>query len=248
NRYYDIIPYDRTRVHLQTPSLPEKSDYINATHVRGLDKTRDYIISQGPLHNTSGDFWQMILEQGSALVVMLTREEERGRVKCHRYWPSIADQPVTYSNVGGLTVTLVNESTLLNGEATLRELQLTSAKDPSLNRKVWQLHFVDWPDHRASAPASVLAVLDLARQLQRNAEENGQTGPMVVHCSAGCGRTGTLCTIDSVLLMLEQGQEDDQEVFGERDLVRATVEKFREQRVSMVQTLEQYVFCYEAIL
>ncbi|TPX64214.1 hypothetical protein SpCBS45565_g06071 [Spizellomyces sp. 'palustris'] len=244
NRYYDIIPYDRSRVVLDEASAPEFSDYINASHVQGLPGTRSYIVSQGPMSNTFGDFWQMVWEQRSGLIIMLTREEERGRIKCHRYWPSQEGEESEFENIGGILVKLVQEQILSGGDVILRQMEITTGNDREKKRRVWQLHFLAWPDHRASSPQSVLAILDLARELQTRVEAEFEAGPMVVHCSAGCGRTGTFCAIDGVIALLENGDD----ARGELDVVHATVEKFREHRVSMVQTLEQYAFCYEAVL
>ncbi|KAI8916670.1 protein-tyrosine phosphatase-like protein [Powellomyces hirtus] len=241
NRYYDIIPYDRSRVVLSSPSPSDKSDYINASHFQGLPGTRPYVVSQGPMESICGDFWQMIWEQKTSLIVMLTNEEERGRVKCHRYVPRTPGQRVQYDNLGGISVTLIEEETMPNGEVVLRRVSLEHGRE---TRNLWQLHFTAWPDHRASSPQSVLSVLDLSRQLQTLAEKETDAGPMVVHCSAGCGRTGTFCTIDGVLQLLE----NQSNVHGQDDLVRQTVDKLREQRVSAVQTVEQYAFCYEAVL
>lgn len=245
NRYYDIIPYDRSRVVLSTPSPPENSDYINASFLEGLAGAKEYIFTQGPLMRTFGDFWQMVWEQKTLVIVMLTKEEERGRIKCHKYWPSSVGEEITLDNIGGIRVKLVDEQTMSNGEVTLRQIKVVKGDE---TRRVWHLHFIAWPDHRASSPQSVLAVLDLARELQSQAKTASGAGPMVVHCSAGCGRTGTFCTIDVVLSLLEQGGARNPDLIGETDLVRATVEKFREQRLSAVQTAEQYAFCYEAVL
>ncbi|KND00720.1 uncharacterized protein SPPG_03836 [Spizellomyces punctatus DAOM BR117] len=244
NRYYDIIPYDRTRVVLGEASAPELSDYINASHVQGLPGTRSYIVSQGPMSNTFGDFWQMVWEQRSGLIIMLTKEEERGRIKCHRYWPSQEGEELEFENISGISVKLVQEQNLSGGDVMLRQMEIATGNDREKRRRVWQLHFVAWPDHKASSPQSVLAILDLARELQTRVEAESEAGPMVVHCSAGCGRTGTFCAIDGVITLLENGDD----ARGELDVVHATVEKFREHRVSMVQTLEQYAFCYEAVL
>ncbi|KAJ3024025.1 hypothetical protein HKX48_007956 [Thoreauomyces humboldtii] len=205
--------------------------------------------------HTCGDFWQMIWEQNTGLIVMLTKEEERGRTKCHPYVPSTNDGPVTYPNLGGLTVTLLEQDTMPNDDVLLRRVSLAkpSANGADETRSVWQLHYLAWPDHRASSPQSVLAVMDLARHLQGLAEKKDPAcGPMLVHCSAGCGRTGTFCAIDSVLQLLERPRGPPTDVpldpHGDADIVRLTVEAFREHRVSAVQTVEQYAFCYEAVL
>ncbi|KAJ3144950.1 hypothetical protein HDU89_007654 [Geranomyces variabilis] len=256
NRYTDIVPYDGSRVRLQTRNPHQQTDYINASHFHGLDGTRPYIVSQGPTPDTLPDFWQMLWEQNTSVVVMLTNEEERGRIKCHRYVPRGAGETVTHdTNFGRLNVTLVEEDTMPNGEVVLRRMLVEREHGESdaraeAPRTVWQLHFTAWPDHRASSPQSVLAVADLARHLlAASAKDRPGAGSMVVHCSAGCGRTGTFCTIDGVLQLLEaQTAVNNDTHDADRDLVRLTVDRLREQRVSAVQTVEQYAFCYEAVL
>ncbi|KAJ3176603.1 hypothetical protein HDU87_004931 [Geranomyces variabilis] len=256
NRYTDIVPYDGSRVRLQTRNLQQQTDYINASHFHGLDGTRPYIVCQGPTPDTLPDFWQMLWEQKTSVVVMLTNEEERGRIKCHRYVPRGAGETVSHdTNFGRLNVTLVEEDTMPNGEVILRRMLVEREhgdRDMRIDapRTIWQLHFTAWPDHRASSPQSVLAVADLARHLlAASAKDRPDAGPMVVHCSAGCGRTGTFCTIDGVLQLLEaQSAVNNDTHDADRDLVRLTVDRLREQRVSAVQTVEQYAFCYEAVL
>ncbi|KAI9094314.1 protein-tyrosine phosphatase-like protein [Phlyctochytrium arcticum] len=265
NRYFDIIPFDGSRVILQEPSAPENSNYINASHVDGFPGTSKYITSQGPLGNTFGDFWQMVWEQNSRVIVMLTREEERGRTKCDRYWPDSTEQPLDFNNLGGLHLKLLEERSTSEGAVLIRRLHLSHSSHHQASpttRELWQVHFLNWPDHRASSPYSVLGVMDLVRELQSRSESSGPVGPLVVHCSAGCGRTGTFCAIDTVLSLLEHYPGSDitaetsslstsphsQELDPSTDLVYLSVEKFREARVSMVQTLEQYKFIYEAVV
>ncbi|KAJ3414971.1 hypothetical protein HDV05_005802 [Chytridiales sp. JEL 0842] len=358
NRYMDIIPYDNYRVKLVHPtpivtpanasSIPANermSDYINASYLNtcvdfnvNTKKARypgqTYISTQGPLAETVGDFWGMVWDQNSYVIVMLTKEEERGRIKCYRYWPdrlvtpingaasasaSVASSaqapnsalssssPVSSTVIrcshgpdAELEVRLVEQKVVSNGEVILREFKLSRGTAASLkhqagttqqqtdtpssdhassphnhveHRTVWHVHYLEWPDHKSSNANSVLSVIDIARSLQR---ANPKAGPMVVHCSAGCGRTGTFCTIDSVLEQLESGlllepsptlpqsiengssspktpsepielppgaDESDRE-----DPIFLTVLKLRMQRINMVQTLEQFAFCYEAVV
>ncbi|KAI8818360.1 protein-tyrosine phosphatase-like protein [Fimicolochytrium jonesii] len=242
NRYSDIVPYDSTRVVLMTPLEPEESDYINASHVHGLPGTIPCIFSQGPLPETIGDFWQMVWEQNSSLIVMLTKEEERGRVKCSRYVPESVGGTLTCANLGEILIKMESEESHSNGEVILRRLTISSG---GKSRELWQLHFTAWPDHSASNPASVLSVIDLSRELQKQGASAGATGPVVIHCSAGCGRTGTFCAIDGVLRLLEKTKSPSD---IDEDIIRKTVEKLRESRIAAVQMIEQFAFCYEAVL
>ncbi|RKO92216.1 protein-tyrosine phosphatase-like protein, partial [Blyttiomyces helicus] len=242
SRYYDILPYDGSRVKLHRPNPSDGSDYVNASFVTGLPSTRTYIASQGPLPHTIGDFWQMVWEQNTEVIVMLTREDERGRPKCAPYWPPNRTSPVEFPALGGLVVTLLDESHMNAQETVLRKLSISLSRDCTTPpRIVWHVHFLAWPDHRGSNPQTVLGVVALARSLQAPS-----AGPMLVHCSAGCGRTGTFCTIDAVLSLLERAREPLHDPHA--DPVAATVAALRKHRVYMVQTLEQYAFCYEAVL
>ncbi|KAJ3107085.1 hypothetical protein HDU96_008027 [Phlyctochytrium bullatum] len=289
NRYTDIVPYDRYRVPLRHPSPviagngaianpPRYSDYINASF---LDTTpsadengstsvygKQYISTQGPLPETVRDFWAMIWDQNVRVIVMLTKEEERGRPKCHRYWPSEEAAPLLYPyGSNELDVQSRGKQTLPSGEVTVRELHLRlkskNGEEVDSERVVWHIQFLNWPDHKSSSARSVLEVIDLANSLQQRVPA---AGPMLVHCSAGCGRTGTFCTIDSVLYQMQSGmflKDESSRASGKAlrfhlessdnpddldDPVLACVMRLRERRVAMVQTLEQFAFCYEAVV
>ncbi|KAG0232262.1 hypothetical protein BGX31_005201 [Mortierella sp. GBA43] len=255
NRYNHVWPFDHNRVKIK--ECGEGDDYINASYVKPPFGRRSYIASQAPLPSTFEDFWKVIWEQGSRVIVMLTREVEMGRIKCHQYWPT-AEQPTM--EFGPLRVKLltsfrpdVTEDTIL-----VRQIQLTHAwHSEEVGRTITQLQYTGWPDFGVpETPLAVLKVIELAH----NYNVPVSAGPMVVHCSAGCGRTGTFCVIDSVLAEIKDHRADSnkslamgsprnyQENFLPTDSVFAAVSKFREQRLSMVQCLRQYVFCYEAIL
>ncbi|KAI8843687.1 protein-tyrosine phosphatase-like protein, partial [Chytridium lagenaria] len=275
NRYTDIVPYDRFRVPLLHPTPvmigggipatpPRFSDYINASF---LDTTplspsmavgKRYISTQGPLPETVRDFWGMVWDQQVTVIVMLTKEEERGRPKCHRYWPEEGMSSRVEYGDGSVEVEVVGRQSVCGGEVVVREMKVGRVVDmeDADVRTVWHVHYLNWPDHKSSTAKTVLEVIDLANRLQ------GMTpfsGPMVVHCSAGCGRTGTFCVIDTVLHQLSSSipthslppldgtapPQDPEEV---DDLVLAAVMRMRERRVAMVQTLEQFAFCYEAVV
>ncbi|TPX30449.1 hypothetical protein SmJEL517_g06000 [Synchytrium microbalum] len=405
NRYTDILPYDGNRFRLQyaTPSLtasgPTTSDYINASLIQPLYSNHMYIATQGPLTNTIGDFWRMIWDSGSRMILMLTTLEERGRPKCARYWPDQIGTALRLAEVGGLDLEYAAElnftevlprlsikrssPVLLNQNLQGSTLSATSASsasafslskrrsDASLTaaaasdsgddlrgfvrvfrlsgrgndgvletRRIYQVHFTGWPDHRASSAEAVLRLREVVNIIENeerlaasgkpmntgslsalvNWEEvvsvakqpivkrfshrrgasststfegataaanysNGNSlasnsgassnnittnsnnnngaktsskisystpiGPTVVHCSAGCGRTGTYIAIDSILAGWKEASEYpivDSTAENPIDPIIETLRKLREQRVSMVQTLEQFALCYEAVL
>uniref|UniRef100_A0A4W6G9T7 Tyrosine-protein phosphatase n=1 Tax=Lates calcarifer TaxID=8187 RepID=A0A4W6G9T7_LATCA len=225
NRYRDISPYDATRVILKSTD-----DYINANYINmempASSLINRYIACQGPLPNTCSDFWQMTWEQGSSMVVMLTTQVERGRVKCHQYWPN-PDSTTTYGN---FTVTCHNEEG--NSAFLVREMTLTHTEQ---QRELTQIQYLAWPDH--GVPDDSTDFLDFVALVRT--KRAGQDQPMVVHCSAGIGRTGVLITMETALCLMECGQP----VYP-LDIVRT----MRDQRAMMIQTPSQYRFVCEAIL
>ncbi|KAK9766064.1 phosphotyrosine-specific ptp2-like protein [Basidiobolus ranarum] len=237
NRYNNIWPYEHSRVKLQNVKMNE-SDYINASFIRAKESVNSYIATQAPLPATFGDFWKMIWEQNTRVIIMLTKEEEAGRVKCHRYWPTFPDQIMSVGEY--FQIRLAGETMPVEAESTImaRRFLLTHTGTQEM-REIFQLHFVGWPDFGIpDSPVSVLRLRDLANKLQTD----HNYGPMLVHCSAGCGRTGAFCTIDTVIASCERNLESSE------DYVVRVVDQLRDQRLSMVQTLRQFVFCYEAML
>ncbi|XP_024142835.1 tyrosine-protein phosphatase non-receptor type 4 [Oryzias melastigma] len=227
NRYRDISPYDATRVILKSTD-----DYINANYINmeipASSLINRYIACQGPLPTTCSDFWQMTWEQASSMVVMLTTQVERGRVKCHQYWPN-PDSSATY---GDFAVTCLNEE----GSAAflVREMTLTDVKSGQ-QRELTQIQYLAWPDH--GVPDDSTDFLDFVALVR--SKRAGQDQPVVVHCSAGIGRTGVLITMETALCLMECGQP----VYP-LDIVRT----MRDQRAMMIQTPSQYRFVCEAIL
>ncbi|XP_016406930.1 tyrosine-protein phosphatase non-receptor type 4-like [Sinocyclocheilus rhinocerous] len=227
NRYRDISPYDTTRV-----VLKGTEDYINANFINmeipGKGEVKRYIACQGPLPGTCSDFWQMVWEQSAALVVMLTTQVERGRVKCHQYWPNVSASG-TY---GGFQVTCVSEEG--NSAYLLRDLMLTHLESKE-ERQICQMQYLAWPDHGVPEDSSdFLNFVSQVRSKRADASE-----PVVVHCSAGIGRTGVLITMETAMCLIENGQS----VYP-LDIVRT----MRDQRAMMIQTPSQYRFVCEAIL
>ncbi|XP_051549133.1 tyrosine-protein phosphatase non-receptor type 4-like isoform X1 [Myxocyprinus asiaticus] len=227
NRYRDISPYDATRV-----ILKGTDDYINANYINMeipcKSEVKRYIACQGPLPGTCSDFWQMVWEQSATLVVMLTTQVERGRVKCHQYWPNLSASG-TY---GGFHVTCVSEEG--NSAYLIRDLTLTHLESNE-ERHICQMQYLAWPDHGVPDDSSdFLNFVSHVRSKRTDAEE-----PVVVHCSAGIGRTGVLITMETAMCLIENGQS----VYP-LDIVRT----MRDQRAMMIQTPSQYRFVCEAIL
>ncbi|XP_073801031.1 protein tyrosine phosphatase receptor type Db isoform X6 [Danio rerio] len=227
NRLVNIMPYESTRVCLQPIRGVEGSDYVNGSFIDGYRQQRAYIATQGPLAETVEDFWRMLWEHNSTIVVMLTKLREMGREKCHQYWPS--DRSARYQY---FVVDPMAEYNM--PQYILREFKVTDARDGQ-SRTVRQFQFTDWPEQ--GVPKSGEGFIDFIGQVHKTKEQFGQDGPITVHCSAGVGRTGVFITLSIVLeRMRYEGVVD----------IFQTVKMLRTQRPAMVQTEEQYQFCYRA--
>lgn len=227
NRFTNILPYDHSRYKLQPVDDEEGSDYINANFVPGYGSPREFIVTQGPLHSTRDDFWRMCWESGSRAVVMLTRCVEKGREKCDRYWPT--DTRPTY--YGDIAVTTLNESHF--PDWTVSEFLLSRGAE---QRALKHFHFTTWPDFGVPSPATTLA--RFVRAFRERSPPDRR--PVVVHCSAGVGRSGTFITLDTALQQLATGAPA-LDVFG---LVHA----LRRERVWMVQTEQQYICIHQCLV
>uniref|UniRef100_A0AAV2KV42 Receptor-type tyrosine-protein phosphatase S n=1 Tax=Knipowitschia caucasica TaxID=637954 RepID=A0AAV2KV42_KNICA len=227
NRYANVIAYDHSRVLLSAIDGIPGSDYINANYIDGYRKQNAYIATQGALPETFGEFWRMIWEQRSAIVVMMTKLEERSRVKCDQYWPTRGTE--TY---GLIQVTLLDTVEL----ATYCVRTFSLFKNGcSEKREVRQFQFTAWPDH--GVPEHPTPFLAFLRRVK--ACNPPDAGPMAVHCSAGVGRTGCFIVIDAMLERIKHEKTAD--IYGHVTLMRA-------QRNYMVQTEDQYVFIHDALL
>jgi len=239
NRFSNVLPPESTRVVLQTIEGEEGSDYINANFISGYipGSERSYIATQGPLAATFADFWRMVWEQNAAIVVMLTKEVENGRLKCDRYWPEV-DTPLT---VGYFKITMSDTEETQKSELIERKLTILNLKEGK-SRPVLHLQYIAWPDH--GLPTSTTAFLSLIDEAYKF---NNTHGPLVVHCSAGIGRSGTFCTVHACIekLRLDLKQHPDEE--PKLGIVKAVLAA-RAQRPGMVQTKDQYMFVYLAIL
>ncbi|XP_043364020.1 receptor-type tyrosine-protein phosphatase mu isoform X11 [Dermochelys coriacea] len=226
NRYGNIIAYDHSRVRLQPIEGETNSDYINGNYIDGYHRPNHYIATQGPMQETIYDFWRMVWHENTASIVMVTNLVEVGRVKCCKYWP---DDTEIYKDI---KVTLIE--TELLAEYVIRTFAVEKRGAHEI-REIRQFHFTGWPDH--GVPYHATGLLGFVRQVKSKSPSNA--GPLVVHCSAGAGRTGCFIVIDIMLDMAERE--------GVVDIYNC-VRELRSRRVNMVQTEEQYVFIHDAIL
>ncbi|XP_026166665.1 receptor-type tyrosine-protein phosphatase beta isoform X3 [Mastacembelus armatus] len=230
NRYNNILPYDSTRVKLSYVDDDPCSDYINASYIPGNNFRREYIATQGPLPGTKDDFWKMVWEQNVHNIVMVTQCVEKGRVKCDHYWPFDQD-PLYY---GDLIVQMLSESVL--PEWTIREFSICSEEQLNFTRLVRQFHYTVWPDH--GVPETTQSLIQFVRTVRDYVNRTPGSGPTVVHCSAGVGRTGTFIVLDRVLQQLDT--KDTVDIYG-------SVFDLRLHRSHMVQTECQYAYLHQCV-
>uniref|UniRef100_A0A673LY75 Protein tyrosine phosphatase receptor type H n=1 Tax=Sinocyclocheilus rhinocerous TaxID=307959 RepID=A0A673LY75_9TELE len=187
--------------------------------------SRQYIAAQGPLPSTVNDFWRMVWEKRSQVIVMVTNCTESGRVKCEQYWP-LDYTPCLY---GHLLVSVKSEDKFPSW--TLREFNVKNT------RTVRHFHFTAWPDH--GVPTGTEELIQFRGRIRQHVESSFSAGPTIVHCSAGVGRTGTLIALDVLLQQL-----DKEKAVG----ISAFVQQMRLSRPLMVQTESQYVFLHQCIM
>ncbi|XP_071118700.1 receptor-type tyrosine-protein phosphatase eta-like [Haliotis cracherodii] len=227
NRYQDILPFDTTRVCL-TVENEEQSDYINASYIDGYGHQSEYIATQGPPSHLMLDFWRMIWQVEATKIVMLTKLVEAGFVKCDKYWPCCSMDCKTY---GDVSVQCVEERVFEH--YTTRQFAVWKAN--SQTRKINHLHYTSWPAH--GVPDEVATLIDFYKVVKNT--DADEEGPTVVHCSAGVGRTGTFLALG---FLIEQSRYEGQAC------VFACVKGFRMQRMNMVNTPEQYILLYRALI
>ncbi|XP_011439447.3 tyrosine-protein phosphatase non-receptor type 9 isoform X1 [Magallana gigas] len=242
NRYSDVLCLDHSRVKLSTQSNDPSSDYINANYVDGYMQKNAYISTQGPLPRTFGDFWRMVWEEQVMVIVMTTKAVERGRAKCGQYWPPEEDGEEQHENF-----LVINTRMEVYQDYSITWLFLLNTKSNE-SRQIYHLQFTSWPDY--GTPSSAAAFLEFLFKVRACQEEavsslgsewqgHALGPPIVVHCSAGIGRTGTFITTDISLRRLEHIQTVN---------IRETVRRIRSQRAFSIQMPDQYVFCHFAII
>uniref|UniRef100_A0A8D3E4B9 Tyrosine-protein phosphatase non-receptor type n=1 Tax=Scophthalmus maximus TaxID=52904 RepID=A0A8D3E4B9_SCOMX len=274
NRYKNILPFDTTRVEIREAD-PDVlgSDYINANYIRSVheegrhvNEGKVFIATQGCLQNTVVDFWKMVYQENTHVIVMTTKEIERGRNKCVRYWPDLH----ATKEFGKVLVRNMDERPAQ--DYILRKLEVTRLDRKEPLRYIWHYQYLSWPDHGVpNEPGGVLWFLEEVNRTQSTIPD---TGPIVVHCSAGIGRTGTIIVVDILIdIINRQGTSLRHKrdtiglvtsllnvcanspggcvcVFAGLDCdidIPKTIQRVRQQRSGMVQTEAQYKFIYMAV-
>ncbi|XP_043248342.1 tyrosine-protein phosphatase non-receptor type 1 isoform X1 [Colletes gigas] len=233
NRYRDVAPYDHSRIVLERGPC----DYINANLIRVDRAHRQYILTQGPLENTAGHFWLMVWEQNSKAVLMLNKVIEKNQVKCYQYWPlgDSLDHTMTFVDVG-INVEYVSKTE--SSDYTTRILKLTDLETKE-SREILHFHYTTWPDF--GVPQSPTAFLRFLADVRQSGALDQNVGPPVVHCSAGIGRSGTFCLVDTCLVLIEESGLNSVNV-------RDVLIEMRRSRMGLIQTPDQLKFSYAAII
>ncbi|KAG0336010.1 hypothetical protein BG004_008232 [Podila humilis] len=290
NRYSDILPYRHSQVTTGSPSTTQitHDNYINANRISVPaqlqsslpENWRGYIATQAPLPDTQGRFWQMILEQNVHVIVCLTavRDDRTRRAKAERYWP-LAGETDIFERNNVHVKSLDKENQPINRIVAYRHFEIWNPASSEPRRSVLQVHYQGWPDH--GVPGNTKDLGDMLAQIRTWKQDQEQKlgghidfGPAVVHCSAGCGRTGTFCVVDTSLSVLEhtgypylkraragtgvaaspvhmeseaRTPQDQYHWTSSRDIIFEALNSFRQDRMLMVQTAPQYSFCYHVV-
>ncbi|OZC05141.1 Protein-tyrosine phosphatase, partial [Onchocerca flexuosa] len=233
NRFTNILPYDHSRVKLIPTDDDDGSDYINASYIPGFNSRREFIAAQGPLPSTRDHFWRVVWEQYCPAIIALTKCVEKGRDKCHQYWPDNDQLSVLYADI---EVTLMNET--VYEEFTVRELKLTNMNEPVASpRTVKHLHYMAWPDF--GVPEHAAGLVHFVHLFRTRLPPSSNNKPTIVHCSAGVGRSGTFIALDRLIQCVAKNLPLD--IFG-------IVYEMRLDRCHMVQNEQQYIFIHHCLL
>ncbi|KAJ6641398.1 Tyrosine-protein phosphatase non-receptor type 61F [Pseudolycoriella hygida] len=233
NRYRDVNPYDHSRVILRRGDV----DYINANLVTMEKANRKYILTQGPLQSTLGHFWLMVWEQNSIAILMLNKLIEKKQVKCYQYWPELKgpENKMRLTDVGLEVEYLLCEEYKQYTRRIFRLIDTESTK----SREIVQFHYKTWPDF--GIPSSPLEFLHFLKKVRDSNGMSTDVGPPIVHCSAGIGRSGTFCLVDSCLVMIDNEGENKVSVCD-------VLLELRRYRMGLIQTFDQLFFSYQAII
>uniref|UniRef100_A0A452R061 Tyrosine-protein phosphatase non-receptor type n=1 Tax=Ursus americanus TaxID=9643 RepID=A0A452R061_URSAM len=242
SRIREVVPYEENRVEL-IPTKENNTGYINASHIKVVVGGAEwhYIATQGPLPHTCHDFWQMVWEQGANVIAMVTAEEEGGRTKSHRYWPKLGSKHSSATYGKFKVTTKFRTDSGCYATTGLKVKHLLSGQE----RTVWHLQYTDWPDH--GCPEDVQGFLSYLEEIQSvrrhtNSMLEGTRSlhpPIVVHCSAGVGRTGVVILSELMIYCLEHNEKVE---------VPIMLRLLREQRMFMIQTIAQYKFVYQVLI
>ncbi|XP_029975219.1 tyrosine-protein phosphatase non-receptor type 1 [Salarias fasciatus] len=232
NRYRDVSPFDHSRICLQLGT----NDYINASLITAEEAQRKYILTQGPLPNTCGHFWEMVWEQRTRGVVMLNRVIEKGSIKCAQYWPHREEKDAIFDDTN-FKLTFVSED--VKSYYTVRQLELENLSTGE-TREILHFHYTTWPDF--GVPESPASFLNFLFKVRESGCLNSDQGPVVVHCSAGIGRSGTFCLVDTCLLLMSL-RKDPSSV-----RIRDVLLEMRRYRMGLIQTADQLRFSYLAVI
>ncbi|CAI4228939.1 unnamed protein product [Auanema sp. JU1783] len=233
NRYSDVHCIDSTRVVLKIDS-ERSGDYIHANYVQNELLNRKFICTQGPLQDTTYDFWRMVYQEKINSIVMLCSPNEEGRTKCDEYWPEGKGNKNEYSS---LIVENVGQD-----DDDFKTTQLIISPNPAFDwskedkaktkhQFVHLYRWSRWPDRGIPDKESVMIPLRLLDLIK--------SGPSVIHCSAGIGRTGSLMVIEIALKTIMSGQELN---------IRQITEDLRKSRCQCVQNEMQYLYVHRILI
>uniref|UniRef100_A0A8D0CNN8 Protein tyrosine phosphatase receptor type Q n=1 Tax=Sander lucioperca TaxID=283035 RepID=A0A8D0CNN8_SANLU len=226
NRFPNIKPYNNNRVKLLSEPGTAGSDYINASFVSGYLCPNEFIATQGPLPGTVADFWRMIWETGTHTIAMLTQCYEKGRIRCHKYWPEDNKPMSVFSDI---LISKVSEEVL--PDWTVRTLKVEKHGHYILVR---HFNYTSWPEH--GVPESCSTLIKFVKAVRAHRHDNTT---IVVHCSAGVGRTGVFIALDHLIQHVRD--HDFVDIYG-------LVAELRSERMCMVQNLAQYIFLHQSTL
>ncbi|QSL66827.1 hypothetical protein MERGE_001214 [Pneumocystis wakefieldiae] len=235
NRYSDIVPYDKSRVKL----INSENNYINASYIL-LPNDKKYIASQGPLKSTVLHFWNMVWDNlnDQGIILMLTKIEEQGLEKCAKYWPEEEEKELIFPEIF-LKVEFMGKEYNEKAETLIRHLKLSILNKPELSKCINHFYFKNWPDH--SIPQNLSSFINLISLVTLIKKENDY---IIVHCSAGCGRTGTYIALDYLISTYSTLNFNEN---TNEDIIFNIINQIREQRMHMVQSLSQLEFIYKTV-